>query len=89
MGRRLDSDLMLLWLWCRPAAVAPTGPLAWEPSYAVGVALKSQKKKEKEKKRKEKKCTVIKSYSLESSFYMIEMRLSHKCNPLAQTHLSD
>ena len=27
----------LLWLWYRPAATA----LAWEPSYAVGVALKN------------------------------------------------
>ena len=37
-------------LWYRPAAaVVPTRPLAWEPPYAVGVALKRQKKK-KEKK---------------------------------------
>ena len=35
---------MLLWLWCR---AAPIGPLAWEPPYAAGVALKSQKKKKK------------------------------------------
>ena len=28
-----------------PAAVAPTGPLAWEPPYSSGVALKRQKKK--------------------------------------------
>ena len=36
-------------LWCRSqtrhrlAAMAPTGPLAWEPPYAMGVALKKQK----------------------------------------------
>ena len=36
------SDPMLLWLWCRPAATAPIGPLAWEPPHAVGVALKGQ-----------------------------------------------
>ena len=35
----------LLWLWCRPAAAAPTGPLVWKLSYAVGVALKKKKKK--------------------------------------------
>ena len=23
------KDLVLLWLWCRPAAVAQTGPLSW------------------------------------------------------------
>ena len=34
---------MLLWLRCRLAAVAPTGPLDWELPYAVGVALKSKK----------------------------------------------
>ena len=32
-------------LWHRPAAVAPVGPLAWEPLYATGVALKEPKKK--------------------------------------------
>ena len=39
-GRRLSSDLMLLWLWHRPAAVAPIYPLAWELPCAMGVALK-------------------------------------------------
>ena len=41
------KDLALLWLWCGPAAVAPIGPLAWEPPYAVGVSLKRPKKKKK------------------------------------------
>ena len=27
---------MLLWLWCRPAAVAAIWPLAWELPYAMG-----------------------------------------------------
>ena len=47
VGHRHGLDLALLWLWCRPAAVAPIRPLAWEPSYAEGVALKRQKKKKK------------------------------------------
>ena len=34
------KDPVLLWQWYRPAAVAPIGPLAWEPPYAVGAALK-------------------------------------------------
>ena len=38
---------MLLWLWRRPAAVAPIQPLDWELPYAVGVALKSKIKKKK------------------------------------------
>ena len=34
-------DLALLWLWCRPAAVAQSRrPLAWEPLYASGAAKK-------------------------------------------------
>ena len=28
---------------CRPAATAPIRPLAWEPPYASGVALKKKK----------------------------------------------
>ena len=39
------KDPAWLWLWCRPAAVAPIGPLAWEPPYAAGAGLKSQKNK--------------------------------------------
>ena len=39
------DNLVLLRLWHRPAAVAPIGPLAWEPPYAIGAALKSKKKK--------------------------------------------
>ena len=38
-------DLVLLWLWYRPAARAPIRPLAWELPYAVGVVLKRPKKK--------------------------------------------
>jgi len=33
-------------LWCRPAAVALIQPLAWEPPYGVGMALKRQNKNE-------------------------------------------
>ena len=52
IGCRRGLDLMLLWLWCRLATTAPTGPLAWEPPHAVGEALKSKKKKKKKKKKK-------------------------------------
>ena len=51
VGCRLGLDLALLWLWHRPAAVAPIGPLAWEPPYAVGAALKRQKETEKKKQK--------------------------------------
>ena len=33
------------------AATAPTGPLAWEPPYATGAALKKRQKKKKERER--------------------------------------
>ena len=47
VGRRRSWDLALLWLWCRPVAVAPIPPLAWELPYPAGVALKKAKKKKK------------------------------------------
>ena len=52
VGRRCGSDHPLLWLWCRPAPVAPIRPLAGELPYATGTALKSQKRKKKKKERK-------------------------------------
>ena len=47
VGHRQGLDLVLLWLWCRLATAAPIGPLAWEPAYAEGVALKRRKKQKK------------------------------------------
>ena len=49
-GHRRGSDLVLLWLWPRLAATARIRPLAWEPPYAVGVALKEQQQKRETKK---------------------------------------
>ena len=47
MGRRRGSDPSLLWIWCRPAATALIGPLAWKSPHAVGVALEMAKRKKK------------------------------------------
>ena len=47
VGHRRSSDLALLWLWQRLAAVALIQPLAWEPPYVSGIALKKGKKKKK------------------------------------------
>ena len=44
VGHRHSSDL---WLLC--VAIALIWPLAWEPPYAMSVALKRQKKKRKRK----------------------------------------
>ena len=52
VGHRCGLNLALLWLWCRLAETAPIRPLAWEPLYAVGVALKRQKDRKKKKERK-------------------------------------
>ena len=49
VGRRRGSDPMLLGLWCRLAAAAVIGRLAWEPPYATGAALKRQKEQKKKK----------------------------------------
>ena len=48
LQRQLSAPV-LLWLWCRSAAVAPIQPLAWELPYAMGIALKRPKKKKKKK----------------------------------------
>ena len=51
VGHRHDLDLELLWLWCRMVAIALIQPLAWEPLYATGVALKGQKDKKQTNKK--------------------------------------
>ena len=61
VGCRGSSDLARLWLWHRPAAAAPIGPLAWELLYAVGTDLKS-KNIQKTKKRTNKKTSIILLY---------------------------
>ena len=42
VGLRCGSDPTLLWLWYRSVAAAPIEPLAWDPPYAMSVALKRQ-----------------------------------------------
>ena len=46
-GCRRGSDPALLWVWCRPAATAPIGPLAGELPYAAGAALEKAKSRRK------------------------------------------
>ena len=53
-GGRRSSDPALLWLWRRLAATALIPPLAWEPPYVMGAALKRQKKKKKKNQTKTK-----------------------------------
>ena len=63
VGHRYGSDPMLLWLWHRLEAVAPIRPLAWEPPYAVGEALKRPPAPQKKKWD-----TIQKRHKLYSSF---------------------
>ena len=63
VGCRHCSDPVLLWLWHRPVATVPIRPLAWEPPYAVGAALKDKDQKQKlRKKKKTQPGTASKAY---------------------------
>ena len=55
VGCRRGLDPALLWLWRRPVATAPIGPLAWEPPYATGTALEKAKKDKQTNKQTNKK----------------------------------
>ena len=51
VGYRCSLDLVLLWLWHRPAAAAQVRPLAWESPYASGAVLIKDKKGQKRKRK--------------------------------------
>ena len=72
VGCRRSWDSMLLWLWCRQAAVAPVGPLAWEPPYALSAALKRKKKKKQPQNQKTK--TKPKTYMYMYFKYVLKNR---------------
>ena len=98
VGHRCGSDLVLLWLWCRPAAIAPIGCLAWGPPYASGAALKTPKKKKKKKINsckclKKKKRDGMHPYLLLSSNHLLlggplETPPLHRIVPSAKTSSS-
>ena len=52
LGHRCGSDLLLLRLCRRPAAVALIQPIAWELPCAAGGPSKEEKEKKKKKKKK-------------------------------------
>uniref|UniRef100_A0A4X1TZZ9 EF-hand calcium binding domain 5 n=1 Tax=Sus scrofa TaxID=9823 RepID=A0A4X1TZZ9_PIG len=84
VGLRHGSDLALLCLWWRPAAVALIQSLAWELLYAMGEALKSRRKK----KRRWFKINhlssfypqLISSYITDFKSEMFEGLLKHLCH---------
>ena len=81
VGQRLGLDSALLWLWYRPMATALIRPLAWEPPYAEGVALKGQKTKTN-KQTKKKQWIQIENwvwveFKFQSEFFSFKMSQSH------------
>jgi len=52
VGCRCGLDPVLLWLWRRLVATAPTVLLAWEPPYAAREAQEMAKRQKKKKKKK-------------------------------------
>ena len=69
VGRRHSSDPALLLL----AATASIQPLAWELPYAVGAALKSQKKK-----KNHNVASNLRKYQMYVDVYMIHQIHTHK-----------
>ena len=53
VGRVHGWDPPWLWLWYRPAAATLIGPIAWEPPYVAGVALKRPKTKKKKGRKRQ------------------------------------
>jgi len=78
VARRHGSDLALLWLWGRLAAVALIRPLAWEPPYAMGVALKRQKDQKKLKIKKKFATSNIKTGYMPK--FILSLFLLYFCN---------
>ena len=56
---QLVKDRHCCELWCRPAATAPIRPLSWEPPFAAGAVLKTQKGKKAKTNKKPPKTMVI------------------------------
>ena len=49
VGQKCGLDPELLWLWRKLVATALIRPLAWEPPYPSGAALKRQTNKQTKK----------------------------------------
>ena len=87
---------MLLWLWCRPGAIALTQPLVWELPYDTAAALKKDLKKKK-KKRKEVFSILMKGISTfhyaigfqsRQVFFFLHLTLSLGIKGILQTSLN-
>ena len=72
VGRRCGLDPVLLWLWCRPVATAPIGPLAWEPPHAEGSGPRNGKKQQQQQKQK----PTYRSFIVVTKLEIIQMPIS-------------
>ena len=84
VGPRCGWDPTLLWLWYRPVASAQIGPLAWDPPYATGAALKT---KGKTNKRTYETQNLRNSYSFQVTYEILtkmDHMLGHKASLKSQ-----
>ena len=82
----------LLWLWHRLVAASPNRPLAWEPPYALGAALRRQKTKKKKKKKKDEQrkssirlCNLLQPSEILSYLSLHPQHLTHRCIVIGMT----
>ena len=71
-----SSDPTLLWLWCRPAAIAD-----WTPSPGTSICHRCSLKKKKIKKKKERKEKKRKCLAAENLARAISCRPWGRCSP--------
>ena len=64
---RHGSDVVLLRLWQSLAAIAPIRPLAWEPPYATGAALKRKQQQQQQQKPKKPIFTIQNNNKLKTN----------------------
>jgi len=53
VGRRRGLDPTLLWLWCRPAAVALIRFWAWESPYAEAASLEKRQQQQQQQQQQQ------------------------------------
>ena len=72
VGRRRSADPTLLWLWCRPAAIAPIQPLAWEPPHVMGAAQEmANKQTNKTKQNKDRQISLREERVLQQTAFRL------------------